>query len=196
MKYIKLIVIFLLPVIFLSCTASSYITDWKDPSFKGKIKKVLVVALIKDFEYRNAYESQITDLLKETGIEAETSMNLLGIETKISKNELISILNKGGFDAMLAVKYTGSKSYTTYVPFGSFYGWYSSGFDYMYSSGYIEKHTQVNTEAILYTKKSENAVWFASLKTINAYSKEDLAKSLASEIVNSLIDNAVIKYSK
>ena len=196
MKYIKLIFIFLFPVFIQSCTASSYITDWRDPSFSGKIRKVMVVALIKDFEYRLAYETQITDILKEAGVEAESSMNLFGLETKITKDELISILKKGGFDAMLAVKYTGSKSYTTFVPYGSFYNWYSSGFDYMYSSGYIEKHTQVNTEAILFTKKSENAVWFASLKTINAYSRENLAKSLASEIGKSLIDNAIIKYSK
>ena len=196
MKYLKIFAVFLLPVIFQSCTASSYITDWRDPSFSGEVKKVMVVALMKDFEYRLSYETEIANILKEAGVDAETSMNLLGVETKLCKEVLIYILEKGNFDAMLAVKYTGSKSYTTYSPFGSFYNWYSSGFDYMYSSGYVERHTQVNTEAILYTKKSENAVWFASLETINAYSREDLTKSLALKIANSLIDNAIIKYTK
>ncbi len=196
MKYIKFFAVLLFPIIFQACTATSYITDWRDPSFSGTIKKVMVVALMKDFEYRLSYESEIANILKEAGVDAETSMNLLGVENKLSKEELIYILEKGNFDAMLAVKYTGSKSYTTYMPFGSFYSWYSSGFDYMYSSGYVERHTQVNTEAILYTKNSEDAVWFASIETTNAYSREDLTKSLALKIANSLIDNAIIKYSK
>lgn len=196
MKYYKFLAVLLFPIIFQACTATSYITDWRDPSFSGTIKKVMVVALMKDFEYRLSYESEIVNILKEAGLDAETSMNLMGVENKLSKEELIYILEKGNFDALLAVKYTGSKSYKTYMPFGSFYSWYSSGFDFMYSSGYVERHTQVNTEAILYTKSSEDAVWFASIETTNAYSREDLTKSLALKIANSLIDNAIIKYSK
>ena len=57
MKYLKFLPVFILPVIFQACTASSYITDWRDPAFSGEIKKVLVVALMKDFEYE-AYRKE------------------------------------------------------------------------------------------------------------------------------------------
>ena len=176
--------------------ASSNITSWKDPAFKGNLKKVLVVALMKDFEYRLSYETEIVNMLNKAGINAEISMNLFGVEKKLTKDELINILEKGKFDALLAVKYTGSKSYNSFVPSLSFYNWYWGGYDNMYSSGYYEKHTLVNTEAILYSESSESAVWFASLETTNAYNRQDLTSSLASKIANNLLENDIIKYQK
>lgn len=189
---LKILLIMLTGLILSSCTAPTYISSWRDPGYKGNPKKILVVALIKDFEYRLAYETSITDMINKNGIKAETSMNMIGVEKKLTKEEIINILENGKFDALLAVKYTGSKTTERKVPPSSFVDWYWGGYDVMYTPGYTEKHSSVNTEAVLYTEYSEGAVWYATLKTIDAYNRNDLTSSLAKKIVEDLIINEIL----
>jgi len=173
-----------------SCSAPTYISSWRDPDFNGKISKVMVVALVKDFDYRKSYEYNIAALIERAGLGVEASLDIFGVEKIPDANALVSELEKGKFDALLVVKYAGSKSYTTYTPY--FYDWYGYGYNSIYSPGYYERHRSVKTEALLFAENSEKAVWFGKMQTINAYNMSELAKSLAEKIMEDLKYNQLI----
>lgn len=176
-----------------SCSAPTYLSSWKDPNFNGKINKVMVVALVKDFNYRKSYEYRIAAMLERAGKGVEASIDIFGVEEIPTVEKIIAELEKSNFDALLVVKYAGSKSYTSMYPYyGSFSNWYYGGYNYMYSPGYIETHRSVKTEAMLYTEYSEKAVWYGSMQTINAYSMYDLTNSLAERIIEDLKNNKLI----
>ena len=176
-----------------SCSAPTYLSSWRDPNFKGKINKVMVVALVKDFNYRKSYEYRIAAMLERAGKGVEASIDIFGVEEIPTAEKIISELENGKFDALLVVKYAGSKTYTSVYPYyGSFSGWYYGGYNYLYSPGYIETHRSVSTEAMLYTEYSEKAVWYGNMQTINAYSIYDLTNSLAEQIIEDLKNNGLV----
>lgn len=180
-------------VLLNSCTAPTYLSSWKDPNYNGNVKKVMVVALVKDFDYRKSYEYRIVALLERAKIEVEASIDIFGVEKMPTEEELIAELEKDKFDGLLAVKYTGSKTYTSIYPYyGYFSSWYRGGYDYMYSPGYIETHRLANTEAMLFTEYSKGAVWYGKMQTLNAYSMYELTNSLAERIIEDLKINGLI----
>lgn len=190
---ISILLLFIMSVLLSSCSSTTYLSSWKDPKFSGKLKKVMVVALVKDFDYRKSYEYRIAALLERSKVGVEASIDIFGVESMPTEDDLIRELEKGSFDGLLAVKYTGSKTYTSVYPYyNSFPGWYRGGYDYMYSPGYIETHRLANTEAMLYTEYSKGAVWYGKMQTINAYSMYDLTNSLAERIIEDLKINGLV----
>lgn len=60
--------------LFLSgCVSTTFQTDWKDPAFRGKFNKVLVVCLVKEMVVRNALEDDLVAQFKTRGVDAVQS---------------------------------------------------------------------------------------------------------------------------
>jgi hypothetical protein len=197
MKIIKLFPGFI-SIIFFSflsvyCTAPTSITTWKDPSFKSTFKKVLVVALVKDLEFRKAYEENLAYDLTREGIFSTTSLDLLSYSNKISKKELEQVLKDGKYDGLLAVKYKGTKTSKIYYPSYSYYDYYNSWSNDVSAPGYVENYKTVLVETTLFSVQMNKAVWVGSAKTYDARSAGELAYSLSAEVIAGLIDDNMIK---
>lgn len=197
MKKLKILSGFFLFVIFSfvlsSCTAPTYITNWRDANYTGQFKKVLVVALIKDLEFRKAYENNLVSVLKENGVTGVASLNQLPYDKQISKSELEKVVTDGGYDGLLIMQYQGTKT-TNEINY-SYYDYYSRWYS-GYPGTYIESHKTVKMESRLFSADKKKPVWVGQTKTIDAYSAGELAKSVADEIVANLQSENLIKTVK
>ena len=195
MKKKKYLVILLLMVffssIFVSCTAPTDLTSWKDATYNKKFSKILVVALIKDLEFRKAYENQLTSALKLEGVTAATSLTLLPYNEAISKADLEKLVVDGKYDGLMILKYQGTK--TTDVVRTTYYDYYWNWYDYQRGPAYIEQHKTVKMENILFSVEKKKPVWAGQTKTHNAWNADELAKSVSDEIIISLKEERLIK---
>jgi hypothetical protein len=176
--------------ILFSCTAPTYLTNWKDANYNKKFSKVLVVALIKDLEFRKAYEENVAYAFNEVGVKASKSLNLLPYGEEISKAELDRVVTEGKYDGLLILKYQGTK--TTDVSYNSsYYDYYSNW--YSGYPGYVERYQTVKMEAILFSVEKKKPVWAGQTKTLNPWSADDLSRSVADEIIINLKEEKLIK---
>lgn len=188
---IELIILLTVPFIFFSCTASTDLVNWRDASYNKKFKKILVVALIKDMEFRKAYEGVVSQSLLADSVSASSSLNLLSYGSQISKSELDKVLIDGKYDGLMIMKYEGTK--TTDIVRTNYYDYYGSWYNYQSGPAYIERHKTVNMETILFSVEKKKPVWAGQSKTRDAYSPYDLAQSVADEIVLNLKQEKLIK---
>jgi hypothetical protein len=176
--------------ILFSCTAPTYLTNWRDATYNKQFKKILVVALIKDLEFRKAYEENMTYAFKEAKVTANISLNLLPYSEEVSKADLDRLVTDGKYDGLLIMKYEGTK--TTDVVYNSSYydyywNWYSG------YPGYVERHKTVKMETILFSVEKKKPVWAGQTKTTNAWSADELTQSVANEIIANLKEEKLIK---
>jgi hypothetical protein len=184
---IKIFIIFMFSFILFSCTAPTDLTNWRDASYTKKFNKILVVALIKDMEFRKAYEGYVSQGFIDEGLTAKGSLNLLPFDSKISKAELDKVLTDGKYDGLILMKYKGSQESERVYQYYDYYdNWYSSPV-------YIEKYKTVLMETALFSVEKKKLVWVGESKTKYAYSAEMLAQSVSDEIIANLRDEKLIK---
>jgi hypothetical protein len=188
---VKIFLIFMSSFMLFSCTISTDLVNWRDASYNKKFKKILVVALIKDMEFRKAYEGVVSQSLLADSVSASGSLNLLSYSSQISKAELEKVLADGKYDGLMILKYEGTK--TTDILRTNYYDYYGSWYGYQSGPAYIERHKTVNMETVLFSVEKKKAVWAGQSKTRDAYSPYDLAQSVADEIVLNLKGEKLIK---
>ncbi len=183
----KIFLIFIVSLMFFSCSAPTDLANWRDASYTKKFKKILVVALIKDLEFRKAYEGYVSQGFIDEGLTAQGSLNLLPFDSKISKAELEKVLLEGKYDGLMLIKYKGTKQDEKLYNYYDYYdSWYSSPY-------YIEKYKTVNMESALFSVEKKKLIWVGESKTKYAYSAEMLAQSVADEIIKNLKEEKLIK---
>lgn len=185
--YIKIMLIFIFSIAVFSCTAPTNLTNWRDASYTKKFNKVLVVALIKDLEFRKAYEGYVSQGFIDDGVTAKGSLNLLPFDSKISKADLENVLIEGKYDGLMLMKYTGTKEGERVHSYYDYYdSWYTSPY-------YVEKYKTVYMESALFSVEKKKLVWVGESKTTYAYSADMLAQSVAEEIIANLKEEKLIK---
>lgn len=188
---INLILLAFFSTLIISCTAPTDLTSWKDANYNKQFSKILVVALIKDLDYRKAYENQLVSSLKLEGVNASASLPLLPYSEAVSKKDLEKLVDEGKYDGLMILKYKGTK--TTDVIRSSYYDYYNDWYGYQRGPAYIERHQTVKMENILFSVEKKKAVWAGQTKTRNAWNAEELAKSVSDEIIISLREEKLIK---
>jgi hypothetical protein len=197
MKNIKetlfLLLLIFTSTLFLSCSASVDLTYWKDPNYKGtKFSKIMVLAIVKNLEYKKALEYKVASSLKEAGLNAVPSMELMSPESDYSQDEMIGIMSKNSIDGILTLKYTGSKLRKQYYS-GGFYDYYYGGRGYWGTPGYIEYYKEVRIECRLFPPTLDNSIWIATTKTTNYTGLNNLASSLGDAITKNLVEAKLIQ---
>jgi len=177
-----------------SCSAPTTVTSWSDPVFKGKqFKKILVLALVKNFDFRKAYENQIALNLTKEGVNAVNSVTVFNFEKKDSAEELGKSLQDGNYDGLLIVKYLETDVNKRIHPAVSFYDYYWGGISVFSRPGYYESHKTVKMEVSLFSPQSKTPVWYATTKTWDASGIDDLSSSLAKEVTADIKESGFIK---
>jgi hypothetical protein len=193
-KYIFALTAIVLAFILESCSAPTYVTSWVDPNFKGKqVKKVMVIALVKDVDYRRAYENNLTYELAKENITAISSLAILNFQKKYSNEEIGEILQNGNYDGLITIKYLETDIKKRIRPAVTFVDYYWGGVSVFSRPGYVEKHKIVKMEVSLFSPKSKTPIWYATTKTRDATDINDLASSIADEITSNLKENGFVK---
>jgi hypothetical protein len=162
-----------------SCAASTQLTSsWADPAAAGRsYKKVVVVGVTNKAPIRREYEDAWTRELAARGIEATPSYNFGGPENKLDKEAAIAKLQEIGADAVLVTRLVDKEQYSTYYPpsyssvaapspyYGGWYGYYSMGYSYMTSPGYVEENKVYRVETNLYDVNGDKLIWSGLTET-------------------------------
>ena len=190
-KIVYLVILLPLSSLFLSCSASTTLTSWKDPYYTNKVSRICVFTLIKDIEVKKTFETEIVNSLKQIGVPAITSMSILAPKEKYTNEQMQKMFEDHNVDAILTLKYTGTKE--TQVHYNGFYDWYSWGWGYMYSPGYTEVYRSVKVDCSLFSVATGKEIWIASTRTQNYWSLDDLASSLGDELAYNLQADKMVK---
>lgn len=190
-----LLIIFILTIY--SCKTPTKLYSWFDSTYSGgHIDNILVLAIVKDIEYRNAYENEMVKLLNKRGINSFASTKILSLNKTYTKEDFNTILTENKLESILLIKYLGTEIEKTDAKGRTFYKFYKNTLKSTLRQGYYEIHRTVVVEASLFTASDEKIIWLATAKTTNAYDVNDLANSLAKEIIANLESKNIIKSLK
>jgi len=108
----------LVPLLFLSigisgCASTTLQTDWKDPAFRGKFKKVLLICIVKEMVIRNSLEDSLAAQFKQRGVEAVQSYTLFPALENIDKEIVRAKVKEIAADGVFLVRQTGKGSIET-----------------------------------------------------------------------------------
>jgi hypothetical protein len=158
-----------------SCAPATQLTSsWADPTAGShKYQKVVVVGASPQAGLRRKYEEAFTEELKARGVDAVASYTFGG-EGQLEKEAAIAKLKEVGADGVIVTRLIDQESVQTYYPpsysvpstyYGGWYGYYSMGYGYMTSPGYMVEDKVFRIETNLYDVGSDKLTWSGLTKT-------------------------------
>lgn len=211
MKKLNLLAGLLLAALVTACAPSTKITgSWKAPEVKaGGYGNIFVTALTDKLVARQTIENDIDTILKEDGIQASSSFEIIppGFKaTPENKEKTVKAIQDAGHDAILTIALLDQTSETRYVPgttmysplgyggfYGGFYGYYSYYNPVMYDPGYYTTDKNYYIEMNLYDAQSEALVWSAQSETTNPSSLESFSRTFAQAVEYQLVKDGIIR---
>lgn len=191
----KIAVLFTFIFLFNACSTTTTITSWQEnPSEEKPYKKVFVMVLIRDLEYRIIMENKIVSELNKAGIQAVQSLKKLSPVERYVKDDFDTLLQKNNFDGFLMIKYEGSIEEKVKRDGIKYYKYYRKFSRPIRRKGYIESHKIIILESVLFSVLSEKNIWAATTKTKDSSGPEDLSESFCLAILNDLKDKKVLKF--
>ncbi len=200
----KTISILIVSLLFISCSSTRLLDQWKDPNtIDYKTNKVLVIGITKNEDARRLFENDLTSKLVSKGVNAVKSIDFFGesfTSSKKTEEDLNIIENKlieSDFDAILISKVINSEDKVTFVKafrnfnddFKNFKEDYYQNQDIYYSNEYYEETKIYHAETALYcicTGKERELLWRASIDITNPYKAESTIKDYVNLILKEL----------
>ena len=150
-------------VLFASCSATNKLTSsWSDPvASTTPHKKIVVVAATPNAALRRTFEDTFSGELRARGLDAVASYTFGG-QGQLDKDAAIAKLKEVGADGVFVTRLVDKQHYETYYPptyttmaapsayYGGWYGYYSLGYSYMSSPGYVAENQLYKVETNLY----------------------------------------------
>jgi len=180
-----------------ACATTELNAVWKDPSYQSRPAKIMVIGVAKNPINRRIFEDDFVAQLKAHGTDAIASYAVLPDKKQADRETIAAKVKETGADALLITRLVSKKIIQTYVPgtayavpayrpypyaypnqyhppasYGTWPSYYGSGYNYMYTPGYIAEDEYAVIESNLYETGSDKLVWAASSETgINDFDK-------------------------
>lgn len=193
-KLVFAIVIAASSMLMISCGAETSLYTWKSPEATfDSVQHILVMGLIKDIEYRDTYERVVCGALNGYGFKTTKALNVLSPGKKYTDEELQEVIESKGIEGVLLMKYQGTKIEKTTAKGNTYTKIYKKFVSSTSGKKYIDEHKTVYMELSLYKASTGEVIWMGSAKTMDTDLPEDLAKSLAEELIKGFIKDGIIK---
>lgn len=161
-----------------SCAASTQLTSsWADPAAQNRnFKKVVVVGVTPKSATRRMYEDTFAAELRSRGIDAVGSYTFAN-EGQLDKDAAIAKLKEIGADGVVVARLVDKETVQTYYPptystvaapsayYGGWYGYYSMGYSYMSSPGYVAENQVYRIETNVYDVANDKLAWSGLTET-------------------------------
>jgi len=178
-QYARLTAVAFAAASLVSCAASTQLTSsWADPAAAGRsFKKIVVVGVTPKMTIRRKYEDAFVHELQLRGLTAIPSYNVVAADGKLDKDQAAAKLQEVGADAVLVTRLVDKEQVNTYYPpsyssvaapspyYGGWYGYYSIGYSYMTSPGYVEENQVYRIETNLYDVQGDKLIWSGLTET-------------------------------
>ena len=183
-------------LLIISCATTRQVKAWKDDSYQGKLKKILVIGVSERPLMRNFFESEFVDQLKARGAEGIISNKIIPPEKMRDKDAVLSAIKGMGIDAVLVTRIVDKQYADRFygggvdlVPTDYNVGWegiYAQSFAavplpvYQYSADIVMLQTNV------YDIRKERLIFSAISKTYIEGAKESVVKPFIEAMVKEL----------
>ena len=87
--------------IITSCAKTRLNNVWRDSSYSGKIKRVLVIGVIKKPRRKRLFEYEVVQQLNIRGIDAVAGYSVLPSDEEVDKDIIVSKLKELDLDGVL-----------------------------------------------------------------------------------------------
>jgi hypothetical protein len=161
-----------------SCSASTQLTSsWADPTAQDRhFKKIVVVGATPKSATRRMYEDTFSGELRARGIDAVASYTFGG-DGQLDKDQALAKLKEVGADGVIVTRLVDKETVQTYYPptyssvaapsayYGGWYGYYSMGYSYQSSPGYVAENQVYRIETNLYDVTNDKLTWSGLTET-------------------------------
>jgi hypothetical protein len=144
-------------LVMTSCAPTTKLTSlWKDERYDKPLKKVMVIGVAEKPVNRRNFEREFTYQLKERGVDAVPSFQILPSEEMLEKDIIVSKIKELDIDTVLITSLTDKRVVNTQV---RYYKVYAGSYRAVY------KDKLVSLETNLFDSKKENLIWSAMSDT-------------------------------
>ena len=181
-----------------SCATTKISGTWKDNTFNGTLRKVVVVGVFETYDTRKIFEYDFADRLKARGVEAIPSYHIFPGDKLPTKEVSVAEFRKRGLDSVLVTRvldretwmnvYRG-KSY--FVPTN--YGYYGDYYGYVYTTGRAVQEGFAYTETNLFELDKEKLVWSSRAETDFKARRYELIKAFVKATIDRMAAEGVVR---
>ena len=161
-----------------SCAGTTQLMhSWADPAMANRgFKKIVVVGASPKNATRRLYEDDFVKDLQSRGITGVQSYTIAG-EGQIDKDAVAAKLKEMGVDGVIVTRLVDKETVQTYYPptyssvaapapyYGGWYGYYSMGYSYQSSPGYVAEDHVFRIETNLYDLQNDKLAWTGITET-------------------------------
>lgn len=163
------------------CASTKLVSSWTQEGFSGPtLKKVLVLAVVKDDLHRRLYEDSFVDRLQASGVEAVASHTLVATldgSKEQNKQRVQQAVNQSSADSVLVAslvavekeEYVTAPSAYVVPRAGAYgmYGYYGYSYQVIHQPGYSIENTTVKLKTTVFRTESEEMLWAADTQSFN-----------------------------
>ena len=179
-----------------ACSTTQLTSVWKDPSYRSRPAKIMVVGVARDPLKRRLFEDEFVRQIKASGTDAIASYTVLPDKQQADQEAIAKKVAELGADTVLITRLVSKKTVQYYVPgtvylpppyYGTWPEYYGYGYRYMYTPGYIANEEYAVIETNLYEAKSDKLIWAASSETGLDDSNEDIIQNYIGVMVKNML---------
>ena len=185
----------LIALVIAGCATTRLTSSWKDPAYRGRVGKILVVGVAKIPANKRLFEDEFVRQFKARGTDAIASYTVMPDDKQGDNDVIAATMKEQGADAVLISSLVSKKTVHTYVPGsgthltaynGTWREYYTSGYQAVYNSGYIAEDEYALMETNLYDAANEKLIWGATSETELQSSNQDAVRSFIDVMVNAI----------
>lgn len=179
-RYVFCIVMMLFVVT--GCASTKLVSSWTQEGFSGAaLKKVLVLAVVKEDLQRRLYEDSFVEKLQAEGVDAVASYTLvanLDGGKEQNKQRIQQAVKSSAADSVLIATLVGVEKNEQYVAAppvyipqrgGAYgmYGYYGRSYEMIYHPGYTIENTTVKLNTTVFRTETEEMLWAGDTRSYN-----------------------------
>jgi hypothetical protein len=193
----------LIALLVTACVPAVELTSsWKDSSYRGYPKKILVIGVAKQPAIRRIFEDEFVRQLNGLGMEAVASYTVIPDAQQENQDAITAKLKELGTDTVLITRVTDKKTVTTYVPgtvyhppayYSTWNGYYRQSYQTVYTPGQTIEDQYAMVETNLYDAVSNELIWSASSEVSMQHSTDKLITSYVNAMIRAMADKKLLR---
>ncbi|MDE2117335.1 MAG: hypothetical protein KGJ19_01930 [Betaproteobacteria bacterium] len=191
----------LIAMLVTACATTQLNALWKDPSYKARPYRVMVIGVAKNPVNRRIFEDEFVRQLNAHGTEAIASYTVLPDRQEDDHAVIAAKLAQLGADTVLITRMVSKKTVQFYVPgtayypppyYGTWPDYYGYGYQALYTPGYMAEEEFAVIETNLYEARNDKLVWSASSETGLSGSDQSRIKSYIGIMVKTMAGQGLL----
>jgi len=205
----------LVSFVIVGCSTTKLTSSWSDPLNKKTYNNIFVIGVAKTKLNRRAYEASFVANLRELGINAQASYELITMEQLRTfgngkkgqfRQVVEGVLEKNNYDSVLITYVSSVDASTAYQPsmvfqpdyadsgyYGNMYGYGGYATSYVQDPGTYVDQTEYVLVSRLFDAKDKEVVWTGTSESSSSASIEATIQDITKLLIKNLESRKLVK---